>query len=200
MLFDGSSPVSANEQFYLLEPEKKRLDPRVPTMKLLLTLLLPLLLTAFYARADVYRCQQGDKVIFSDVPCGDNAEAIELKQPASSGTRLSNDAIEAVSESLAKDRAQRELERDIESQRQRIEDLQDKYAQRLEDLQTQLNDLEERIDRAYYGGYPKISLNHKKNRRRLRQDIRELKQNHKIKLERARDKMKNLKEESKALK
>jgi hypothetical protein len=152
------------------------------------------------AWAKVYHCENNGKTIYSDVPCGENATTVEISQPEKTGTQLSNDSMKAVSETLQRDREQRELDRAIQDQRIKIDDMQEKYQARLQILRRKLDALEDKEIRARYSEYPKITLEQRQTRRDLKQKIRELKEDHKYKMERARDKLERLKAKRKQLK
>ncbi|MDX1692216.1 MAG: DUF4124 domain-containing protein [Ketobacteraceae bacterium] len=161
----------------------------------LVILLLPLL-----AHAEIYHCQENGKEVFSDSPCGTEARVIEVQSPGKTGTQLSNESMKAVSKALEKDRQKRELDRAVENQRIKIDQIREKFREKLDKLNAKLAALEEKTYHAHYTEHPRISLEYRQSRRDLEQKIRELKSNHRYRLEKARNKLKRLKEERQALK
>ncbi len=135
-----------------------------------------LMLTAVTARADIYKCVNGDRTIYSDEPCGEQPQKIELPPPPnpSSQTRPSIEGMEDLSKTLSQDRQIEHLKREIRDQKYQLEQLTDTYESDRLKLQTAL---EEHLRGAnskiwYHHTYSQEAYRDRK--RRLEEDIRQL--------------------------
>jgi len=84
------------------------------------TLLTLLLAAPAIAQAAVYQCKVNDQTVFSDQPCGDNAQKIELKAPPvnGSGPMVTDKAKEFMAHRETMRKIQL-IEREIENQQER---------------------------------------------------------------------------------
>ena len=91
-------------------------------------LILAVVLACSAANADVYKCQQNGKMVFSDQPCGGSAEKINVKPASGHADSVSEaDAVAASKAFIDKTNASAKrnaLDADIERAQDRINSLQ----------------------------------------------------------------------------
>ncbi|OZG69980.1 hypothetical protein BTA51_28325 [Hahella sp. CCB-MM4] len=135
-----------------------------------------LLLAVVTARADIYKCVDGDRTLYSDEPCGEQSQKIELLPPpdTTGQNKLSTDEMKTLSETLSQDRKIDSLNREIRDQRFLLEQLSANYeSDRLQ--------LEKALEEHLRGANSKIWYHHtysqeayRDRKRRLEEDIRQL--------------------------
>jgi len=109
-------------------------------MKNLHSLLCLFVLTLFsQARGEIYKCMEEGRTIYADSPCGESAEKIDVSASAEkTGTQFSNEEIDALGYQLGNQRRSKELERDIVSTQEAIDNLIDDYTARKTRLEAEL--------------------------------------------------------------
>lgn len=153
----------------------------------------------FIAQAEIYKCEVDGKVSYSDEPCGSSAEKIEVKVSPSTGTRLTTESMDKLSDELHQDRRKRELDADIERQYKKIEKLASDYQRNLNDLRDQLAQHESRYDYAKFKSHPHKSRDFREKKVTLKNKIKETKQKYKIDKRLAYDKLNRLKQQRREL-
>lgn len=147
------------------------------------------------ASAQIYKCEKQGKTSFSDEPCGDNAQVIEVKPVEKVGTKITSDSMEDLSGELHRERKQRELDTSIERQYKHIEKLADRYHKNLNDLEDELLKLR---SNSYYRANTTSTAKQKmlyEKKRRIRNKISETKRRYRTDKQLAYDKLYRLKSE-----
>ena len=104
-------------------------------MKILILLLcLPL-----SATGQIFKCSDKDNTVFSDSPCGKNAELIEVEVPQRNNMQLSNQKIGKLADELHTTRRTRELTNRVTRQRHHLEKINKNYRATQDKLQEELN-------------------------------------------------------------
>lgn len=156
-----------------------------------------LVLATFNVSAEIYKCEVNGKLSFSDAPCGDSAEVIQVEAPQKTGSKLTTDSMDQLSGELHKDRKQRETDKAIERQQKHIENLADKYHKTLNDLEEKL--VKVKSDYYYRNGGAnsgKQKMLYEK-KRRLQNKISDTKRRYKTDKQQAYNKLYRLKQERK---
>lgn len=138
-----------------------------------------LLLLPLCASAEVYKCNEKGKTIFSDAPCGDSAEVIELRSLEKTGTQLTTDSMEALSEDLQKDRKRRESTKDVEDQHRKIERIEENYQRDLNKLNDQLAEHRNNKDYNLWRTHPDKKKSYYAKEREIQNKISSVKQKYK---------------------
>jgi vacuolar-type H+-ATPase subunit I/STV1 len=104
-------------------------------MKILILLLcLPL-----SATGQIFKCSDKDNTVFSDSPCGKNAELIEVEVPQRNNMQLSNQKIGKLADELHTTRRKRELNNRVTRERHHLEKINKNYQATQDKLQEELN-------------------------------------------------------------
>lgn len=99
-------------------------------------MLASLLCAALPAHAQIYKCTENGKTIYTDKPCRSGGETIEIRNaPSSSGSRLADDNMASLTEDLARDRRRSQIDREIRERQDKIASLQAALNKELEDIQ-----------------------------------------------------------------
>ena len=158
--------------------------------------LLSLPLFSVPAQAEVYKCISGDRTVFADSPCGENAEVIDVSASMQqTGTQFSNDEIDALGSQLGKKRRQQELERDIARIQREINDILDDYNLKKAHLE---RELAEHKQRKYYFNWKHHHYQRDKyyeKRRELKNEIKAADREFKADREKAYNKLSSLRRE-----
>lgn len=149
--------------------------------------------------AEIYKCEHNGKVSFSDEPCGEAAEVIEVQNVGNTGTRLTTDSMEKVSDELYTDRRKRELDKAIADQYKKIERLADDYDKDLTTLQKQLVELTEGRDYGAWRSHPYKYKDYKKRKLEIKNQIKQVKRKYKSDKQLAYDKLYQLKSQRREL-
>lgn len=72
-----------------------------------------MLIVSSFAHATIYRCEENGRLVFSDRPCGDDAEIIEQRSATQVGGSLANPAAEEFLQYRATKEAVSKLDRQI---------------------------------------------------------------------------------------
>jgi len=97
------------------------------------------LLVSATTSAEIYKCDNDGTVTFSDRPCGQESTVVEIRSQQQSGNSLTNDSMERVAESLYRDRRTSELQRNIQLQRQKIQEITSGYESKIIELKKALD-------------------------------------------------------------
>ena len=92
------------------------------------------------ASADIFKCIENGKTIFSDSPCGDSARVIHIEPPVRSGTNISNKKLELLADELHTNRLKKEHEHKIKKQFNKIESIESDYIKKLSKLEDELTE------------------------------------------------------------
>lgn len=152
-----------------------------------------LLLFPLCASAEVYKCNEKGKTIYSDAPCGDSAEVVELRSLEKTGTQLTTDSMEALSEDLQKDRKTRELNKDVEDQHRKIEKIEEHYQRDINKLNDQLADHRNKKDYKLWRTHPDKKKSYYAKEREIQNKISSTKLKYKSDKRLAYDKLYELK-------
>jgi hypothetical protein len=94
-------------------------------MKILIPLLLVL---AFHTQAEIYKCTSNGRTSFSDTPCGDSAEVVDVSASTEkTGAQFSNEEMDVLGSQMGKERRRDELDRDIARTQKEIDSILDNY-------------------------------------------------------------------------
>ena len=104
-------------------------------MKYLILLFIPLC-----ASAEIYKCVDNGKTVFSDAPCGGNQTVIQIDTEVRNGYQISTPNLEKLADEMQSDRVRAELEYKIERQYQKVEDIDADYQKTIERLEVELRE------------------------------------------------------------
>ncbi|MCG8313529.1 MAG: DUF4124 domain-containing protein [Pseudomonadales bacterium] len=144
--------------------------------------------------AEIYKCDNNGKTEFSDEPCGASAEVIEVAPVKPTGTKLSNDSMEQLSEELQSERHKRELDRQIDNQYKKIETLGDKYNRKMSELKEDLADLQNDKFNYNWSNQPSKRRSYYDKKNRIQNEISETRRQYKLDKQLAYDKLYRLKQ------
>ena len=107
---------------------------------LCILLLMPLSIYTEVVFAEIFKCTENGKIIFSDSPCGASAKVILIDVPPKSGSQLSNEKMNALADEMYTDRRKGELDRSVTKQLGKIESIELIYNKKRTQLQTELSE------------------------------------------------------------
>lgn len=161
----------------------------------LLRLYCLLLLFPVSVHAEIYKCEDNGSTRFSDSPCGDNAEDIKVDVPEQTGTALTSDAMGEMADELHQDRRKRELDRDIDRQYQKIEDLAEHYHTESARLKEKLAKHKSTHSYSKFRSHPYKQSDFEQTRAEIKNEISEVKGKYKTDKQLAYNKLNRLKQE-----
>ncbi|MBL4867900.1 MAG: DUF4124 domain-containing protein [Pseudomonadales bacterium] len=154
----------------------------------LLILLLPVLV-----QAEIYKCSDNDRVVYSDSPCGKEVEMIDVEElTKSKGVRFSSDDIKIIGNLLGKERKRIELDRSITKQENKIDKIIDEYSRKTKDLKTELAELNKTKNTASWVKHSYKKEQYYEEKTRLNDEVKEVRRSYKTEKEKAYNKLYSL--------
>ncbi|MBV1884404.1 MAG: DUF4124 domain-containing protein [Pseudomonadales bacterium] len=163
--------------------------------RVLLLLLFPLVV-----QAEIYKCTDNEQTVYSDSPCGTGEEIIDLHdlvQPT--GARFSTDEMDALGQSLGKERKTKELSRSIKEQQRKIDNLVDNYTAKTKQLKAELRVLNDKKNTASWKAHPYKKEQYYDKKQILNDKIKELRQSYIVVKEKAYNRLYSLRADKRRL-
>jgi len=156
--------------------------------------------TASISRAEVYKCIEDGRTIFSDSPCGDSAVVVDVSiSKQKTGAQFSNQAMDELGSQLGKERRTAELAREITRAEQNINDILDNY--NLEKARLE-RELAEHRQKKYYNNWKShryLRDEYYETQQDLRNQLRAARREYKAEREKAYNKLASLRREQNQL-
>lgn len=138
--------------------------------------ILPILvLVPLCASAEIYKCVENGKTVFSDVPCGNNQTLIQIDTEVKNGYQLSNPKLEKLADDMQSDRVRHELETQIERQLQKIEEIESDYLKNSARLESELREHKAAKNDYKWSGSEAKRNNYRKRLNELNDELSETK-------------------------
>ncbi len=147
-------------------------------------------------QAEIYKCTSGGKTVFSDQPCGEEAEIIDVSESTKkTGTQFSNDEMQSLGNSMGKERRQEELDLAISRQEREIQNIIDSYTSTRARLDEELTNHRSSADRENWHNHPYKKDKYYKKDKQIRDQIDHVYRQYRADREKAYNRLASLKKQ-----
>lgn len=170
------------------------------TMRFLAKMMFVVVVLGSPVQAEIFKCVVNGKTVFSDTKCGSSAEVIDVEEATKpTGTQFSSDAMKEMGSAMGKERRQKELDRSIERQQDKIDKIIDDYNTKRERLNKALSDHKNKAFNNNWSTHSYKREQYYEKKRQLRNEINETYRRYRSDKEIAYKKLKQLKTERRQL-